>query len=65
VSRTRIHRPTVRRERASQEDLPSDPRDPDVVRAKALARASDRVGRGTARQSRSPRPAEAATNGAL
>jgi MFS family permease len=32
-----------------------DPRDPDVVRAEALARAGDRAGRRTARQSGSPR----------
>ena len=37
----RIHasKPRIRRERAWTEDLPADPRDPDVVRAKALARA--------------------------
>jgi hypothetical protein len=29
----------MRHERSWQEDLPADPRDPDVVRAKALARA--------------------------
>jgi hypothetical protein len=39
VQRIRIHRPRVRRERPWHEALPSDPRDPDVVRAKALARA--------------------------
>jgi hypothetical protein len=42
------------------EALPPDPRDPDVVRAKALARAGDRASGRTARQSRSPRPAETA-----
>jgi hypothetical protein len=31
--------PKSRRERPWLEDLPADPRDPDVVRAKALARA--------------------------
>ena len=37
----RIHTvaPRIRRERRWPEDLPADPRDPDVVRAKALARA--------------------------
>ena len=37
----RIHtsKPRIRRERAWTEDSPADPRDPDVVRAKALARA--------------------------
>jgi len=47
VQRTRIHRPRVRRERLWQEVLPPDPRDPDVVRAKALARAGDRARRRT------------------
>jgi hypothetical protein len=54
VERIRIHRPRVRRERPWHEVLPPDPRDPDVVRAKALARAGDRVGRRTARQSHFP-----------
>jgi hypothetical protein len=38
----RIHTSTarIRRERRWPEDLPDDPRDPDVVRAKALARQS-------------------------
>lgn len=37
----RIHadRTRIRRDRAVSEDLPADPRDPDVVRAKALLRA--------------------------
>ena len=36
----RIHAraPQIRRDRRWPEDLPDDPRDPDVVRAKALAR---------------------------
>ena len=42
------------------EVLPPDPRDPDVVRAKALARAGDRAGRRTPRQSPSPRRAATA-----
>jgi len=41
--------PKSRRARPWLEDLPADPRDPDVVRAKALARArppgSSRTGR--------------------
>ena len=39
MKRIRVDRPRIRRERAWTEDLPTDPRDPDVVRAKALARA--------------------------
>ena len=39
MKRIRVGRPRIRRERAWTEDLPDDPRDPDVVRAKALARA--------------------------
>jgi len=39
MKRIRAERPRIRRERAWTEDLPADPRDPDVVRAKALARA--------------------------
>ena len=57
MQRIRIHRPRARRERRWQETLPPDPRDPDVVRAKALARAGDRAGGSTARQSPSPPPA--------
>ena len=38
VERIRIHRPGVRRERPWHGFLPADPRDPDVVRAKAVAR---------------------------
>ena len=60
VERIGIHRPRVRRERPWHEVLPPDPQDPDVVRANALARAGDRAGRRTARQSHSPRPAETA-----
>lgn len=40
MERTRIRRPRVRRERPGHAALPPDPRDPDVVRAKALARAA-------------------------
>jgi hypothetical protein len=39
MKRIRSVRPKTRRERPWLEDLPADPRDPDVVRAKALARA--------------------------
>src|SRR6516164_9855292 len=38
VKRVRVARPGIRRERPWAEDLPADPRDPDVVRAKARAR---------------------------
>jgi hypothetical protein len=39
VKRIRIDKPRIARERPGTEDLPADPRDPDVVRAKALARS--------------------------
>jgi len=39
VKRIRIRKPRVARERPWHEVLPADPRDPDVVRAKTLARA--------------------------
>ena len=39
MKRIRIHKPRVTREHPSHEILPADPRDPDVVRVKALARA--------------------------
>jgi hypothetical protein len=39
MKRIRAGRPRIRRERVWTEDVPADPRDPDVVRAKALARA--------------------------
>ena len=38
----RIQRPKGRREQPWLEVLPPDPRDPDVVRAKALSRAANR-----------------------
>jgi len=38
MKRIRIDKPRVRRERSRPEDAPIDPRDPDVVRAKALIR---------------------------
>jgi hypothetical protein len=39
TKRIRVNRPRIRRERTRAEDLPVGTRDPDVVRAKALARA--------------------------
>jgi hypothetical protein len=39
MKRIRISKPSTRREMMYPEDLPADPRDPDVVRAKALTRA--------------------------
>jgi hypothetical protein len=39
MRRIRIEKPRIRRESSWPEDPPIDPRDPDVVRAKALARA--------------------------
>jgi len=39
MKRIRTSAPRIRRDRRWPEDLPDDPRDPDVVRAKALARA--------------------------
>jgi hypothetical protein len=39
MKRIRAVRPRIRRERVWTEEMPADPRDPDVVRAKALARA--------------------------
>ena len=46
MKRTRIGRPRVRNERPWLKALAPDPRDPDIVRAKALAR--------TARSRRAP-----------
>ena len=40
MKRIRTSAPRIRRERDWLEDLPADPRDPDVVRAKALARSA-------------------------
>jgi len=38
MKRVQVDKSAIRRKRHSAEDLPADPRDPDVVRAKALAR---------------------------
>jgi hypothetical protein len=54
MQRIRIDRRRIRRERPWHEVLPPDPRDLDVVRAKALARARDRAGGRTAGQLPSP-----------
>jgi hypothetical protein len=43
VREIRIRQPAVRHERPSPEVLPLNPRDPDVVRAKALARAATQL----------------------
>jgi hypothetical protein len=58
MQRIRIHRHRIRRERPWHDIVPPALRDPGVVRAKALARAGDRAGGRTARQSHSPGPAE-------
>ncbi len=46
MKRIRIQKPRPRRESPGREVLPPDPQDPDVVRAKALARGG---GRGNSR----------------
>jgi hypothetical protein len=43
MKRIRIKKPRSRLERASLEVLALDPRDPDIVRAKAIDRSADRV----------------------
>ena len=40
MERIRIQRPRLRRDRRWREVLPLDPRDPDVLRAKALGRST-------------------------
>jgi len=40
MKRIRADRPRIRRKRIWTEDVPADPRDPDVVRAKALTHAT-------------------------
>ena len=59
VKQIRIHKPRARRERSWREALPPDPRDPDVVRAKALARARQPRQRVTSHAVAIPRPADA------
>ena len=53
----RIHKPRMAREHPWHEVLPADPRDPDVVRAKALTRARD--SRGPDRRNDRGRPGRA------
>ena len=52
MKRIRAGRPGIRRKRVWTEDVPADPRDPDVVRAKALTRARRPDHPGPARLSR-------------
>jgi len=40
MKQIRVERPKQRRDRADAEILPLDPRDPAIVRAKALSRAA-------------------------
>jgi len=42
MKQIRVERPKRRRDRAGTELLALDPRDPDIVRAKALSRAARR-----------------------
>jgi len=58
VKHIRIHKPRMAREHPWHEILPADPRDPDVVRAKALTQSRDSRGPG-GRNTRS-RPGRAA-----
>ena len=50
VERIRFHRPRVRRERPWHEVLPPGPRDPNVVRAKAVARTVAETAQATAKR---------------
>ena len=59
MKQIRIHKPRARRERSWREALPPDPRDPDIVRAKALARARQPGQRVTSHAVAVPRPADA------
>lgn len=43
MRRIRIEKPEGRRERSWLEALPLDPRDPDIVRAKAIDRSGNRT----------------------
>jgi RNA polymerase sigma-70 factor (ECF subfamily) len=58
VKHTRTQRPRARREPAWREALPADPRDPAIVRAKALARAGRPGQQMTGRTVPVPGPAE-------
>jgi hypothetical protein len=40
MKQTRVEKPKQRRDRVGAQILPLDPRDPDIVRAKALSRAA-------------------------
>ena len=51
MKRVRIDSREIRRKRHGADDLPADPRDPDVVRAKALARIRQ-TGSSTGRRAR-------------
>ena len=62
MKRIRVARPRIRRERAWTEDLPADPRDPDVVRVKALGRARS-VGSSRAGQAQQPNAPGSGANG--
>jgi hypothetical protein len=42
MKQIRVEKPKHRRDRVSREIFPLDPRDPDIVRAKALSRAARR-----------------------
>jgi hypothetical protein len=42
VRSVRVERPKVRRDRSWLEVLPLDPRDPEMIRAKAIDRSGDR-----------------------
>ena len=42
MKQIRVSRPRRRRDRADAEIFPLDPRDPDIVRAKALSRGPQR-----------------------
>jgi hypothetical protein len=44
MKQIRAQRPKRRRDRAEAEIFPLDPRDPDIVRAKAVARLARRPG---------------------
>ena len=59
MKRIRIDKPRIRRECSWPEDLPADPRDLDVVRAKALARSRSAAARpAAARSARTSRRTE-------